>query len=96
MEEEKTYLKKMAEYLEKLDAKVLELQAKAAKAGEEAKREIDKHVAELSAKQQVARQKLQELKEAGSGKWESLKGRAEKARDDLEETLGKIVAKFKK
>jgi hypothetical protein len=96
MEEKKSYLKKMAEGLEQLDAKVAELKAKAAKAGEEAKEEIDKKVAELTAKQQEARQKLQELKEAGGEKWESLKGRAEKARDSLEETLTKILAKFKK
>jgi len=53
-------------------------------------------VAELTAKQQEARQKLQELKEAGAEKWESLKGRAEKARDSLEEGVTKILSKFKK
>jgi hypothetical protein len=96
MEEKKSYLKKMAAGLEQLDAKVAELKAKAAKAGEEAKEEIDKKVAELTAKQQEARQKLQELKEAGGEKWESLKGRAEKARDSLEETVTRILSKFKK
>ncbi len=96
MEEKKTYLKKMAEQLEQLDAKVEALKDKAAKAGEEAKAEIDKRLAGLSAKQQEARQKLQELKDAGAEKWESLKARAEKARGEVEEALGKIAAKFKK
>jgi chromosome segregation ATPase len=96
MEEKKTYLRKMAERLEQLDAKVGELKAKAAKAGGEAKGEIDKKAAELTAKQQEARQKLQELKEAGAEKWDSLKGRAEKAQHSLEEAVAKIVAKFKK
>jgi uncharacterized phage infection (PIP) family protein YhgE len=96
MEEKKTYLQKMAERLEQLDVKVTELKAKAAKAGEEAKVEIDKRVTELTAKQQEARQKLQELKEASAEKWESLKGHAEKARDSLEEGVTKILAKFKK
>jgi len=96
MEEKKTYLQKMAERLEQLDAKVAELKAKATKAGAEAKGEIDKKVAELTAKQQEARQKLQELKEAGAEKWESLKGRAEKARDSLEEAVTKILLKLKK
>ena len=96
MEEKKTYLKKMVEQLEQLDSKVAELKAKAAKAGKEATEEIDKRVAELVAKQQAARQKLQELKEAGAEKWESLKARAEKARDEAEGALGKIISKFKK
>jgi predicted nucleic acid-binding Zn-ribbon protein len=96
MEEKKSYLQKMAEGLEQLDAKVSELKAKAAKAGEDAKVEIDKRVSELTAKQQEAREKLQELKEAGAEKWESLKGRAEKAKDNLEEAVTKILGKFKK
>ncbi len=96
MEEKKSYLRKMAEALEQLDTKVAELKAKAARAGEEAKVEIDKKVVELTAKQQEAKQKLQELKEAGADKWESLKGRTEKAREGLEEAVGKILAKFKK
>ena len=78
MEGKRTYLRKMAERLEQLDTKVAELKAKAAKAGEEAKGEIDKRAAELTAKQQEARQKLQELKEAGAEKWDSLEGRAGK------------------
>ncbi|RJR35592.1 MAG: hypothetical protein C4567_14400 [Deltaproteobacteria bacterium] len=96
MEEKKTYLKKMAEQLEQVDAKIGELKAKAAKAGKEAAEEIDKKVAELTAKQQEARQKLQELKEAGAEKWESFKAKAEKARSDVEGALGKFIAKFKK
>ena len=96
MEEKKTYLKKMAEQLEQLDTKIVELKAKAAKAGKEATAEIDKRVAELTAKQQEARQKFQELKEAGAEKWESLKGRAEKARDGVEGALTKIISKLKK
>jgi chromosome segregation ATPase len=96
MEEKKTYLRKMAERLEQLDAKVAELKAKGVKVREEAKGEIDKKGAEVTAKQQEARQKLQELKEAGAEKWDSLKGRAEKAQHNLEEAVAKIVAKFKK
>jgi chromosome segregation ATPase len=96
MEEKKTYLRKMAERLEQLDAKVAELKARGIKAREEAKGEIDKKGPELTAKQQEARQKLQELKEASAEKWDSLKGRAEKAQHNLEEAVAKIVAKFKK
>ena len=96
MEEKKTYLKKMAEQLEQLDVKVADLKIKAAKAGEDVKAEIDKRLAELTAKQQEARQKLQELKDAGAEKWESLKAKAEKARGEVEEALTKIVSKFKK
>ena len=96
MEEKKTYLRKMAERLEQLDAKVAELKAKAAKTGEATKAEIDKKAADLTAKQQEFRQRLQELKEAGTGKWDSLKAKAEKAQHNLEEAVAKIVAKFKK
>jgi hypothetical protein len=96
MEEKKGYLLKMAEQLEHLDAKIAALKGKTAEAGEAAKVEINKKIEELSAKQQEARQKLQELKEAGGEKWESLKGRTEKARDSLEEAVTKILSKFKK
>jgi len=96
MEEKKTYLRKMAERLEQLDAKVAELKAKTTKGGGEAKGEIDKKAADLTVKQQEARKKLQELKEASAEKWDSLKSRAEKAQHNLEEAVAKIVAKFKK
>jgi hypothetical protein len=96
MEEKKTYLRKLAERLEQLDAKMAELKAKAAKAGGEVKGEIDEKATELTTKQQEARQRLKELKEAGAEKWDSLKGRAEKAQHNLEEAVSKIVAKFNK
>jgi len=96
MEEKKSYLRKMAERLDQLDAKVAEFKSKGTKAKEDVKEGIDKKADELTAKQQEAWQKLQELKEAGAEKWDSLKSVAEKAQHNLEEAITRIVAKFKK
>ncbi len=86
-------------YQEKVDAQLKvwsaefkELQAKAemAKADAkielakaEAKIELQKHLQNLQAKQEVAQQKLKELKEAGADAWEKAKPDLEKAIDNL-------------
>ena len=96
MEEKKTYLKRMAEGLEQLDAKISELKARAEKATGEAQADFQKRLEELRTKQEAARQKLKELRETGGAKWETIKTKAQKAWDDLSGALEKTKGKFTK
>ena len=96
MEEQKTYLKRMAENLEQLDTNIAELKAGAEKATGQAKADLKRRLEDLRSTLDVARQRLEEFKGAGAEEWEALKGRAQKAWDDLSADFEKIKAKHKK
>jgi hypothetical protein len=96
MEEHKTYLKRMAENLEQLDAKIAELKAGAEKATGEAKADLKRRLDDLRSTLDVAQQRLHEFKGAGAEEWEALKARAQKAWDDLSADFETTKAKFKK
>ena len=59
MEEQKTYLKRMAENLEQLDAKIAELKTGAEKATAEAKADLKRRLEDLRSTLDVAQQRLQ-------------------------------------
>jgi hypothetical protein len=96
MEEQKTYLKKMAENLEQLDTKITEMKAGAEKATAEAKADLKRRLEDLRSTLDVAQQRLHEFKGAGAEEWEALKARAQKAWDDLSADVENTKAKFKK
>ncbi len=96
MDKKEKYFQELETRLEKLKVRIDQLQARASKVGADARAEWDKRLAELSDKQEAARQKLQELKDAGAEKMDVLKTRAEKAWGDLEDAVGKVMSKFKK
>jgi phage shock protein A len=96
MEEQKTYLKRMAENLEQLDTNIAELKAGAEKATGQAKADLKRRLEDLRSTLDVARQRLEEFKGAGAEEWEALKGRAQKGWDDLSADFEKIKAKHKK
>jgi hypothetical protein len=96
MEEQKTYLKKMAENLEQLDTKIAVLKAGAEKATGEAKADLKRRLDDLRSTLDVAQQRLHEFKDAGAEEWEAIKGKAQKAWDDLNADFEKIKAKYKK
>ena len=96
MEEQKTYLKKMAENLEQLDTKIAKLKAGAEKATGEAKADLKSRLEDLRSTLDVAQHRLHEFKGAGPEEWEALKARAQKAWEDLSADFEKTKAKFKK
>jgi hypothetical protein len=96
MEEHKTYLKRMAENLEQLDAKVAELKTGAEKATAEAKADLQRRLDDLRSTLDMAQQRLHEFKGAGAEEWEALKARAQQAWDDLSADFETTKAKFKK
>lgn len=89
------YIDKLAAQLKEWSAKIDELKARADKTAAEKKIELNKQVEALNSKRQEARQKLQQLKEAGEGAWESIQSGAEKAWRDLREAVNSAVEKFK-
>ena len=67
------------------------MRAKAEGAGTEVKVEYRKNIDDLKAKYQVAQSKLDELKAAGSEKWETCKTGVEGAWKELEAAFGKLT-----
>jgi multidrug resistance efflux pump len=90
MESREAHVGKMETQLKQWGAKLDELVAKADQAGAEAKIEYRKRIDDLRAKQKVARAKLDELKTAGSEKWETLKAGVESAWNELEAAFKKL------
>ena len=69
--------------LNELDAKLADLNARAARATGDAKAELDKKAAEAKVKREAAAERLEELQTAGSERWEKIKVGVGNALDDL-------------
>ena len=90
----KEYQEKMEAQLKDLTAKLEELKGKAAKAGADAKAEMNKQLEALKPKLDAAQQKMKELRAAGGETWEKVKEGSEKAMADLKKTWESIKSKF--
>jgi hypothetical protein len=89
-------------YQQKLEAQLAEwnvaidkLKAKADKAEAEAQIEYYKQIEDMQVKQEAAREKLTELKEAGEGGWEDLKVGLESAWNSLGDAVKSATSRFK-
>lgn len=79
--------KELAASLDKLDAEIQELKARSANLKADAQARLDKAVADIAAKQEAARQKLDELKNASAETWERLEHEAKAAWQELERAV---------
>ncbi|TVQ42069.1 MAG: hypothetical protein EA365_16100 [Gloeocapsa sp. DLM2.Bin57] len=95
MEDKNTYQGEMETKLQQLGAQLDTLKAKSDQATADAKAEIDKHIQELTAKQEELKQRLAELKNSSDDAWESLKTGVQTAWDDLSKAFDEAVSKFK-
>lgn len=86
---------KLEAQLQELDATLdnLKLQASLGKA--ELRTELEKQLSVLSEKRNAAQAKLNELSRRTEVAWEDLKGGAEKAWDDMRQTLNQIAERFR-
>ena len=84
METKEAHVGKMEERLRKWGAKLDEFAARDEVASVEAKAARRLHIDELKAKHLAARAKLDELKAAGAGKWETFRTGVESAWTELE------------
>lgn len=96
MEEKKSYQEKAEVLMRELGAKIGELKARADKSGTDIRAKLHEEIKVLRSKEEGALNKLRELKGAGEGKWEGLKGGVEHALGDLKKTFDDTVARFKK
>ena len=94
-EKRKAYEEKLDAELSEWNAQIALLKARADKAKAEAKIEYYKTIEALQHKQDEARTKLHELKNAGDEAWEDLKSGAEKAWDEVKAAFQSAVSKFK-
>ena len=90
MDKMQAHVGKMETQLRQWGAKLDELVVKAEGAGTEAKADYRKRIDDLKAKHQVAQAKLDELKAAGSEKWETLKAGVESAWNELDVAFKKL------
>lgn len=90
METMEAHVGKMETKLKRWGAKLDKLVAKAEEAGTDAKNDHRKRIDDLKAKHQMAQAKLDELKTAGSEKWETFKAGVESAWNDLETAFKKL------
>jgi peptidoglycan hydrolase CwlO-like protein len=90
MEKTEQDLGKLETQLKQWGVKLDEFVAKADRAGTAARIDNRKRIDELKAKVKVAQAKLDEVKTAGSEKWETLKAGVESAWNDLEIAFKKL------
>jgi hypothetical protein len=81
------YARQMQKQLDQLDTKYEELKAKAAKAEGQAKKDLEKRLAEAKVKRDAAAKNLDELKEAGADRWEKVKEGVGGALDELKKVF---------
>ena len=75
------YIAKMKLQLDELDAKMDQLEAKAAVAKEDIRTKYREEIAKLRAQSKLAKGKLQEVKAAGEDTWDVVVKEMEKVRD---------------
>ena len=90
----KEYQEKMAAQIKELAARLEEWKDKAAKAGAEARAEMNKQAEALRPKLEAAQQKLKELQAAKGEAQEKLKDASEKAMAELKKTWESLKSKF--
>jgi hypothetical protein len=97
MEEEKkkAYQEKIESQMKEFAAKIDVLASKAGKAKAEGKVKYYEQIADLRAKQESIRQKLQGLREPGGEAWNDLKQGVDSAIDDLKVAVQSAVSRFK-
>lgn len=95
-EEREKYIEKLEGRLKAWGAEVDKVRAKADKLGAAAGARYRGQVEELKARQDAARQKLQELARSGGEAWDDVKSAAEAALDELKKGVEGALAKLKK
>lgn len=88
------YVEKLKKQLDEWNGTLDVLSAKAASAKQDVKAKVDTQLADLRVRHAEATQRVGELKKAGEGSWQDLKGGLETARNALKESIDKARAHF--
>jgi uncharacterized coiled-coil DUF342 family protein len=89
------YIQKMQAKLEEWNADIDSLTAKASEVSADVRSEYNEQIASLKTKQAAARQKIEELQQAGESAWEDLKAGIELARTAIGEAIDSARARFR-
>ncbi|MDD5287307.1 MAG: hypothetical protein PHD54_15760 [Desulfuromonadaceae bacterium] len=89
------YVRKMQTKLEEWNAEINMLTVKADKVKAELRNDYNEQIESLKAKQTVARQKIEQLQEAGESAWDDLTSGVEKAWTALGEAMDSARSRFK-
>jgi len=95
MTTQEAYKKKMAAQLKELDAQINLYEAKLENVGADIKIKHTENIQALRAKRQAVNEKLNELGDASSDAWDSLKESTDKLWSDLKSGVAEAQAKFK-
>jgi len=89
------YIRKMQAKLEEWNAEIDSLTVKAGEVSTELMKEYNEQIESLKAKQAAARQKIEELQQAGDSAWGDLKSGIELAWSAVEEAIDSARSRFK-
>ncbi len=95
MSEKESYRQKIRARLDEWNAEIDKFEAKADQASADARLEYYEQLKKLRALEAEARDKLDELADAGEDAWENLKDSAAIAADALGQTLESIRSRFR-
>ncbi len=90
------YLKRIEEKFEDWEKEISKIKDKADKVGDEARDIYDEQLKVLRSKQKVARERIQDLRDAGAPNWGKFKSGVEEALDDLKKAVDIAVSKLRK
>ncbi|MCE5190962.1 MAG: hypothetical protein LLG08_04275 [Actinomycetia bacterium] len=85
---------KLTAQLKEWDAEISKLEAKAESSRTDARASLDRQIEELRSKRASAAQKLDGVQHAGEDAWRELASGAERALDDLKDSVKTAVSKF--
>ena len=95
MNSKEEYIRKMQAKLEELNAEIDTLTAKAGEVRADVRNEYNEQIASLKTKQVAARQKIEELQQAGESAWKDLKSGIELAWSAMGEAIDSARSRFK-
>lgn len=94
MENKDVYLKKAQAQLDQLGAEVDKLKAKADSAKPDARASYQEHLKTLHEKQDAAKMRLRQLKDAGDENFEDMKANADRAAQEFDTSLQQARGRF--
>ena len=94
-QQKEEYQKKAEAELKELDHQIDELKAQAEKAGAKSKAAMDKQMAALRKQQEVASQKLKELRAASSSTWEETRKKVDAAISELKRAYNRAASRLR-
>jgi hypothetical protein len=94
MTEKTAYRQKLEAQLDEWGVEIDKLQAKASEASADAQSELEKQVHDLRDQEADAREKLDELSEAGEDAWQDVRGGVEQAWNSLGDAIQRAADRF--